>query len=230
MRAIARIHTLGIILRRPHPLAERVRKPKGALDISAGSPATLAEIVSFLRTHGANKQFYPAYDVSDFYPASLTTRGFQIEDFAVARKGAEIVGLVGLWDQSGYKQTRVQSYSKTLTRLRPLYNLFARILGVQPLPGVGQHIHSAYASFICVRDNDPLVFRTLLGHIYRLAAKRGYAHLMVGLSARDPLLPVARQFPHIAYHSTLYLAAWQAIDTLCDRLDGRVPYVEIAAL
>ena len=47
---------------------------------------------------------------------------------------------------------------------------------------------------------------------------------------QDPLLPVAYEYPHIAYHSRLYLACWKDGKGFLDRLDGRIPYIEIAAL
>jgi len=106
----------------------------------------------------------------------------------------------------------------------------ARLSGASPLPQVGDHIRSAYASFICAADNDPDIFRVLLRHVYNLAARRGYAYLMVGLAACDPLLPVARRYRHIAYRSRLYTVCWQDGGNFHERLDGRVPYVEVAAL
>jgi hypothetical protein len=63
-----------------------------------------------------------------------------------------------------------------------------------------------------------------------LAAERGYAYLMLGLTENDPLLPVAKKFPHIAYHSSLYTACWADAGDFYEQLDGRVPYIEIAAL
>jgi hypothetical protein len=138
--------------------------------------------------------------------------------------------VLGLWDQSAYKQSVVQSYAKSLRRLRPFYNLAARAVGIQPLPGVGEHIRSAYASFCCVADDNPTIFGALLQQVTQLAAKRGLAYLMIGLADRDPLLPVACKYPHIAYHSRLYVASWQEGHGFCDRLDDRVPYIEIAAL
>jgi len=220
---VAHIHTLGIILQRPRPL------PASPYQVKRGSMETLGNIVAFLQQHGAAKQFFPAYEESDFVDGP-STRGFDVRDFIVAYQGNDIVGVTGLWDQSGYKQSVVQAYHGTLRWARPLYNLGARLLGAQPLPAPGQHINSAYASFICTAHNDPAVFRVLLAHIYNLAAERGYAHLMLGLAEQDPLLPVAKKYTHIAYHSRLYVVYWQDAADFYKRLDKRIPYIEIAAL
>lgn len=226
LREAARLYTLGIILRKSNPSP---RSAGSELEIRRGSREQLGAIVAFFRQHGAARQFFPAY-VEDDFVASPTTRGFDVGDFVVAHRGGEIAGVMGLWDQSGYKQTVVQSFNGALRWLRPVYNAGARLAGAQPLAAPGQHIHSAYASFICVANHDPRVFRGLLRQVCAMAAGRGYAHLMLGLAEQDPLLPAARAYPHIAYHSRLYLAYWEKGKALVEQLDGRVPYIEIAAL
>jgi hypothetical protein len=81
-----------------------------------------------------------------------------------------------------------------------------------------------------VRDNDPEVFRELLDQLIANASARRLDFLLVGLSARDPLLAVARRRPHIAYFSRLYTVCWQEDKSFHDQLDNRIPYVEIATL
>jgi hypothetical protein len=191
-------------------------------------------IVDFLRRHGRKRQFFPVYRTEDFEPGSPTTPGFQPEDFLVARDTAAaggLLGVMGLWDQSAYKQTVVRGYDPSLGRVRGLANALAWVAGVRrpPLPGAGSTLASAYASFTCVVDDDPRVFAALLAGAYALAAQRGYGYLLIGLPVHDPLIAVARRYPHITYHSRLYLADWDG-GRVFGCLDGRLPYVEIAAL
>jgi hypothetical protein len=223
VRDVARIYTAGIILRRPKPPLP------SDCQVSRASREELEAIAAFLRRHGAQKQFYPAYALDDF-DGGATTLGFDVQDFVVARRTGEIVGVVGLWDQSGYKQSVVQSYNGYLRWLRPLYNLGAPLAGVRPLPARGEYIPSAYASFICVAEDDRRLFRVLLRQTYSLAAERGYGYLMLGLAEQDPLLPVAREYAHIDYHSKLYISCWEDAADFYEELDDRVPYIEIAAL
>jgi hypothetical protein len=83
----------------------------------------------------------------------------------------------GLWDQSAFKQTIV--------------------------PGRGS-LRLAYASFIAVRGGDAGAFDRLLDRVVARAARRQVDFVVVGLSARDPLLPVALRRPHQTYESSLY--------------------------
>jgi hypothetical protein len=98
------------------------------------------------------------------------------------------------------------------------------------LPPPGQPIHYAFASFICIAHNNPDIFGALLRQVYNLAAGRGYSYLMLGLSERDPLLTVARQYAHIPYYSRLYTVCWKDEEAFHEKLDLRIPYVEIASL
>lgn len=222
-REVGRLCTAALIVRRPGKVLP------SPCHISRGTAADLSAIVRFLQQPGANKQFFPVY-TEDHFRDNSTTRGFRPDDFVVARRSGEVVGVVGLWDQSSYKQMVVQGYDRSLRWARPFYNVGARWVGAQPLPPPGQPIHFAYASFICIADNDPNIFRALLRHVYNLAAERGYAYLMVGLSCCDPLLAVAREYAHIPYYSRLYTVCWPDGEDFHAQLDSRIPYVEIAAL
>ncbi len=227
-RQVDRLCTVAIILRKSW-LRLKGFKPSN-LQITRLSPPDLPALMAFLRQHGPAKQFFPAYTEADFSGNSPTTLGFQVEDFVLARRQGEIVGVLGLWDQSAYKQTIVRAYHNSLRRWRPLYNLGLRLVGARPLAPPGQPIHFAYASFSCIAQNDPAIFHSLLQVVYNLTVERGYTYLMVGLSTRDPLLAVAQSYLHLPYYSHLYTVCWPGDESFHHKLDNRIPYVEIAAL
>jgi hypothetical protein len=222
-RPVERIFTLALILRRP----QRVKTDAG-VEIRTGAQVELDEIVAFLQREGRRKQFFPVYSGDDFTGPAL--RGLRREEIAVALRGGKIAGILALWDQSAYKQTVVRAYRDDLRRIRPLYNLAAKMMGAQPLTPIGQPIHFAYAALACVEDDDSSLFRSLLQTVYNWAAAQGFAFLMLGLGERDPLLPTARRWLHIPYTSTLYTVCWQEDEAWRQGLDGRVPYVEIGTL
>ena len=90
------------------------------------STETLPEIVDFLRQQGARRQFFPAYTLEDFTNGT-SLRDLKTEDILVARRGDQIVGVLSVWDQAAYKQDVVESYGPALRRLRPVYDLIARL-------------------------------------------------------------------------------------------------------
>jgi hypothetical protein len=197
------------------------------IEVQSGSAEMLREIVEFLRLQGPHRQFFPAYTLEDFV-GGARLRGLKPQDIVVARREGAVVGVMAAWDQAAYKQDIVDAYGPVLGRMRPFYNLVARLLGAQPLTPPGQAMPLAFASCICVADDDPAVMRVLLSACAQSAFKRGKAFLMLGLADDDPLLAVARRHLHITYRSDLFVASWS--DDPAGLLDGRIPYVEIATL
>ena len=233
LHEIGRLNAMALMLGRVSTASgsERgpINRPTQGATLATARGTDAAEIVRFLREHGARRQFYPAYSEEDFRDGA-TTRGFRIEDFIVARRDSKIAGVVGLWDQSSYKQTIVRGYAGWLGAIRPLYNFGAKWMGRPRLPSIGEEIRYAYAAFVRVADDDREIFQTLLRHAHGLAAQRGFSYLMIGMEERDPLLSVARRYPHINYPSRLFLACWDNGEKFYEQLDGRIPYAEIAAL
>lgn len=220
-RYVSGLTTCAIILRRFH-----ARSMPG-IEVLPGSPEMLGEIVAFLRRQGPRRQFFPAYSLEDF-TGGLTLRGLRPQDILVARRGKDMVGVMAAWDQAAYKQDIVDAYGPALRRLRPAYDLVARIFGARLLTSPGQAIQLAFAACICIADDDPSVMGALLSACAVNAYQRGKAFLMIGLSDDDPLLTVARRYLHITYHSDLFAVACS--EAPISQLDGRIPYIEIAAL
>ena len=222
-REIGRLDTIAIILRRPRP------KERSPYEIERGSPGRLGEIVDFLNAEGSRKQFFPSYEAADFQEGAATP-GFDPNDFFLARRKGKLVGVAALWDQSAYKQTVVRRYSRGLRFGRPVHDAISRISGGRSLPAIGEAVHHVNASFICTEGNSPEVFGATLRRLYNEAAARGYAYLSVGLDSRDPLLPVAKSYPHISYPSNLFTVCFDEAGEFHAKLDGRLPHIEIAAL
>lgn len=197
------------------------------VDVRPGAPETLGEIVEFLRQHGPRRQFFPAYTLEDF-TGGVTLRGLRPQDIMVARRGGAVVGVMAAWDQAAYKQDIVDAYGPALRRLRPAYNLGARLLRARPLTPPGQAIPLAFAACVCIADDEPAVMKALISACAQSAYQRGKAFLMLGLADNDPLLPVARRWLHVTYRSDLFAASWN--DDPASLLDGRVAYIEIATL
>ena len=223
-REVGQVSTLAVILRRPRSLVE------SPLEIGKIADTDLNEIANFLNNHGKHKNFFPVYAVEDFRNGKTMPDLCVENDVFVARQDNELVGVIGLWDQSRIKQTVVQAYSKRMRMTRPFYNAIALLMRGHPLPLPGEEIHHIYANFVCVAHNDPVTFRALLRYIYHEAFSRGYAYLSIGFDSRDPLLPVAKRYAHITYPSRLYTVCWDQDGEFHARLDQRLPHIAIATL
>ena len=217
---VGRLYTAVIPVRATPVSRDR---PNG---VRSARPEDLPRIVSFLNEHGRERQYFPVYSEEDF--RGSTTLGFRVEDFVVFERDGELCGVVGLWDQSAYKQTVVRDYSRELRWTRPLYNVATLLTRRHPLPAPGEPLRSVYAAFVCVADDDRFAFRALLRCIHESAAKRGHAFLVAGLTMNNPLLADVRRYAHVPYHSTLHTVSWRG--GLHATPDGRIPHVEVATL
>ena len=223
----------GVLVRRPRPtfprfravaeyrtLVIRIRGQKATLrgegEIVTARTVALSGVAGFLRREGSRRQLCSVWTEPRI--ASLANFGLGPDDILVARRGGQISGVMALWDQSAFKQEIVRGYSGWLNALAPV------------LPRVGQALRSAYVSLVSVADDDRVVFERLLRGVYNLARARGIEYLLIGLDARDPLLPFARAYRHVCYPSRLYLGSWCNGELSYDFLDDRPSYVDIATL
>ena len=134
-------------------------RPKSRLD----------DLVAFLRRIGARRQLFPAWSVPDF-TGGQALRGMTLDDVAVATRDGSIVGVLGAWDQSAFKQDVVHAYPPAMSWLRPAWNALARVASAPSLPGIGSAIPQAFAAFPCVLGDDPEVMSRLLDRVARRAA------------------------------------------------------------
>lgn len=223
-RPLERLHTLALHSR------DTGQPASAGCEIRRGDDIDLEDLVAFLNRQGSLRQFFPVLTVADFGVESGLLRGLGRQDLLIALRRGRLVGILGLWEQGGFKQSVVRGYQGLLRWGRPLYNGYNRLRGLLPLPPPGAVIPMGYAALHCIAENDAAVFDLLLRRQLRTARERQLAFLMAGFSAGDPLLGVARRYSHIDYVSRLYTVGWDNGSTFHDRLDGRNSQVEIATL
>jgi hypothetical protein len=209
-REVARYRTLAI------PTWGGKSGTPGSAAIGPASPDDIPRLAAFLRTEGARRQLFSVW--TERRIRALAEAGLAAGDILAARRNGTIVGTMALWDQSAYKQSVVRGYSGWLKVLSPV------------LPRPGSEVRAAYASLICIANDDVEVFSRLLRAVCNLAHARRLDYLLVGLDARDPLLRIASRYRRFTYPSRLYLASWDNGGHGHEPLDGRPAYVDIATL
>lgn len=222
--------SLGRLLAPAIWLRKRLPSLAGSVEIVRGNRDLLLGIVECLNRIGERKQFSPFYRVEAFRPDNPWLLGLRPEDFIVARRDGRVCGVMAKWDQRGFKQTVVSGYGDRLRRLRPLVNLGAALGFCPPLPAPGRRIEACYGGPWAIDGDDAGVARGLLRQVYNDAFAAGFTYLLVGLHERDPLLPVLEDYARIPFAGHLFAVAFPDQETPFERLDGRVPHIEIATL
>ncbi len=222
-REVARLCTLALI---PHRFS-RFRNRRD-LEIRPGDSVALGDLVAFWHEQGARKQFAPVWQSTDFDAA--TTLDFHLGDLLVASRRGKIVGTLGLWDQSRFKQNVVRGYGDSLRRWRPFTNAALRLAGAQPLTLIGQAIRFTHACFCHVANDNSAILNALLSRALASARQQNHAFVMLGLDERDPLYAIARRRWHVPYFSRLYTVCWPGEEAFHEELDGRPMGVEISTI
>ncbi len=194
-------------------------------EILRGSQELLPEIVECLNRNNSRRQFAPVHTASMF---GNQWRDFRIEDFHLAVRGSRVVGVVGCWDQSSFKQTRVAGYDSQLRWTVPLANLLRPFTRALRYPKPGEEVAYFYLSFIAIDDENLAVFRALLRSAYNASVDQGYLYAIVALHERDPLLPALSDYSLTPFSGRLFCATFEDGEDLFRALEGRVPYLEAA--
>jgi hypothetical protein len=195
--------------------------------------ADLPALLQLLSDTGCRRQFFPCYQPNDFCRDEGTFRDLPAENIWLAERRGQLIGSLAAWDQRGFRQSVVEGYRGWLRRLRPAYNVWARIRRQPRLPAPHNLFPFITAALPVVVNNELAVFRALLTHMLdELAGCRRDEpqFVLLGLHERDALTPVAKQLATQVYYTRLYHVCWQDGEPLREKLDARPPYLELGSL
>jgi len=108
----------------------------------------------------------------------------KIEDYLLCFKDDELVGLLGTWNTSAFKQTVVKKYHWSIKWTRKLYNLlFSHILGYPHLPKEGEAIKTTSIHSISIFERSIPIFQSLIQEAISLTNNP----IIVTVDIKDPL-------------------------------------------
>ncbi len=196
--------------------------------IGAGVDADLPAIVEFLNARMATRQFGLHLAQSDFINGRMAS--LRARDFVVARRDGELIGTIGLWDQSNVRQTHVERYRGTLGLARPLVSALRVATGGHRLPAPGERIPSVYLACFAVAGDDERVAAALLRDALRRARRGGWHYAIGGLHERDPLAEVMSACSAIPAAGLLFVVHYPEDAHRVADLDDRPPHLEAGCL
>ena len=135
-----------------------------------------------------SRQFAPVFDANSLAEWIRLAPGLDISSYIIARSCAgEILGFIALWDQSSFKQMYVERYSRQMSVVAAISNAIAPRLGGARLAEVGEEMKYQTAVHVCVPDDSPEIFHSLLVAAHNQLRNTGCAFFNVGLDVVDPL-------------------------------------------
>ena len=178
--ATIRTHSLSILWER--------RNPIHWARVTAASWTDIEEMAGLWHDVARHRQLAPAHDADSLARWIREAPGLDIEDFRVARAAdGKLLGFLGLWDQSRFKQLTVVSYSRRMAVARRLFNAVAPLTGSELLPDSGAPLNVVTATHVCVPSVRADVLRTLTVSAHNELRGSGCSLLNIGLDVNDPL-------------------------------------------
>jgi hypothetical protein len=205
--------------------------PPAGLRIDTCGAERLPELHECIERSAPRRQFAPSWREGELLERM---RCRELRMIAATRRG-RVVGCVGVWDQSAYKQAVIRGYEPRLLRWRPFINFVGRVCNAPHLPPVGTKLNLFYLSHVAIEDDDPEVFPALLAAACDPSEMRGdgflEAQFVLGLSERSPLLgAIPRGLCRHTYRTNLYVVHWDDGRAAAAELDDRVCQPEVALL
>jgi hypothetical protein len=198
--------------------------------IRPATPQDFPALAKFLQSTLASKQFAPYWREEDL--TALAENGLPACRILLATQDGRIHGCMGVWNQTGFKQTVARQYPATVSALRPLINLFAPLTGSPQLPAIGQPLRLAVLSLVAVAGDNQSVLQELLRGALGVAGRLGHSGAIFG-TARDTQAreTIRRHYRFsIEYETRLFLVRWPDAKHHVARIAGAAPAPELGHL
>ena len=183
---------------------------------------------------GQMKQYYnflSAYDFHDLFTGEHPFWvGMRPEDFIlIFDANQQLVGILGLWNQKSFKQTKALEYSPSLKYLRPFYNVYAYLTQQIMLPQIGQSFDYLMSHSVLCEPSRLDVFAYQLYLLNVETKKSGKSSFCITLSDDDPRSVIAKQSRSHQMHATHTLHSFQ--NSPIGQFDrSKISYFEVGRL
>jgi GNAT superfamily N-acetyltransferase len=195
--------------------------------IRAASTSDLPAMQAFFDREAPRRNGYPVYDMQKMAAGDPYYAGLKVEDYALALREGQIIGMLAGWNQKAYKQTRIVGFKPIIKAIRPLYNLYVRLAGGFTLPAIGGTLNYLSLYNILIADDDKAVFQGLIDWVMAHHGQTCDA-LAVGITHGDPLEDVPRSYKRQKLLSSHFWLSYGE-DPRPD-IDSRPLYVELGRL
>lgn len=176
------------------------------LRLERATPAHIPDLLRVLNEHGRRHQFAAVWTAENL--RALAGHGLPLERFFIARDGGEVVACGALWDQRGFRQTVIHSYSGALRAVRPFINFASHILGTPRLPREGSALAHGFLSPLAFANGAEASLPEFVVAALAPASQLGLEFLTLALPTHDSRLPALRRLSTRTWRSRLYRVDW----------------------
>lgn len=179
-----RTHSLTILWKR----GRLSRRGLGSIETAPARWSDVTEMGELWERVAPGRQLAPVMTASSLAEWIRHAPGLDVSSYRLARSpSGELLGFVAVWDQRSFKQLTVVGYSRRMAAVRKAFNLFAPIVGAEPMPGPGAPLRCATMLHVCVPGDRPEVLRALLIDAHNDLRHSDCSFVNIGLDVHDPL-------------------------------------------
>lgn len=165
----------------------KVQKPLNPnLSVTHMTRVDINPINRFIQHMSDYYNFLPSYDFKELLAQQPYWNGLSINDFYIIRRGGQIVGLFGLWNQKSFKQTRIADYSKLIAFVRPAYNYWAKLTHQLRLPQKGNTLNYMMLHSALCNPYDTELYENILRIAHQKSTEKKCYAMCFTLAENDP--------------------------------------------
>lgn len=209
---------------------KRKTTPNPSISVTNASNIDINELLEFLNKEGSKKQFFPVYKQEHFLNNQTgILKGIELNKIYVAHNKNRIVGTLGVWDHSAFRQWML--YTKnTFSFIRPMVNLYSTIKGIPRIPQGKKIVPCRYCSLICIENENRDIFETLFNHAVNQEVALGKGALLIlGFPENNPMYS-GMNFPALKLKSNIFAFAWKENLDYLNSINFESFYIETGAL
>ncbi len=212
-RRIATLKTLVLTRNALRRLTRRESTPDGRAQVRPANVGDIPALVELLNSCNARYNLSLCHQVYDFTPHSPNEdchsfRGLPIDRIQTAWDNGRLVGSMGSWDQSSYKQIVVRSLPASWRIGRPLWNALRSFHGQPKMVQVGERLPAVVTAVLAVEEPQQAPLEALMKQSLSCLDRDTY--LLLAVDACHPQFHQLQPLAHSSYQNGIYLVGWDA--------------------
>ena len=184
-------------------------------------------IIDFIQSEKVNYNFLPVYSNQSFNNTNGLLKNLNTSNIYLAIQNNNIVGTLGIWNQTDFRQWIITKYSLRLKYLKPIINVW-QILNKKPtFPPENKTINYKTISLFITQNNNPDIAKLLLNKA--IAHKRTNIYYALGLFENSEWLTKIK-FNNTKLTNILYFVFWKPSEPFVTDANIKNLYIEAGSL
>jgi GNAT superfamily N-acetyltransferase len=170
-----------------------------AMDIGAAEERDLGELTRLLDEFYRSRDFAPVFGDGGLQRLIASSPGANLSDYLVARRKGRLLAVLGVWDASAVKRTRIVAMPLWLRGLCAIGRGASRLAPLPPFPRQGTLLHFRYIRHAAFASGEALALQNLVRGAMNAARDRGEHFVLYTCEDTDALHSAVANLPRLSF-------------------------------